>query len=149
MYWRYTASALRQFPPLSVVGDRADRRSEFRTIDIKTLRVADGLRVQALYLSGQLVQPLTEPGGDRGVGYARHIFASSAGLIRIGPRADPTITSTPAAAFATSSCPMGGWSIESRPPRAVRRSRAHNWAVSRGWSSIWARCPFSNGNSSR
>ena len=31
-----------------------------------------------------------------------------------------------------SSCPPGGWSTLSRPPRAVRRSRLHSCATSRG-----------------
>jgi hypothetical protein len=36
---------------------------------------------------------------------------------------DASAATTPAAAFATSSCAPGAWSILSRPPRAVRRSR--------------------------
>jgi hypothetical protein len=52
------------------------------------------------------------------------------------PRTADASTIAPATALATSSCAFGAWSIESRPPRDVRRSNpvscARRWRCNQG-----------------
>src|SRR5262249_5417558 len=56
---------------------------------------------------------------------------------------------TPAMALAMSSWAPGAWSMLSRPPRAVRRSRDVSWLVSFGWSTKSTSFEFTKGSSSR
>lgn len=64
------------------------------------------------------------------------------------PRSPAASTQAPATAFARSSCPAGGWSTVSRPPRAVRRSSASSWVAKRGTSSNSTRPLFTRGRKS-
>src|SRR6266849_1966402 len=66
-----------------------------------------------------------------------------------GCRPEDASSTAPIALFATSSLPPGGWSIESLPPRAVRRSSPHSCAASLGRSKSSHRLLLITGKTSR